>query len=312
MIIIEKNLQNIQEWNNYIALGSFDGLHKGHLSLIYKVVEVATKNNGKSMIFTFKNHPKILINKENPPKLLMDNDTKTEILRTHNVDIVCFQEFNLEFMKMTPKEFVEFLIFKYNVKGFVVGFNYKFGYKNLGDVSLLRKLQNKYGYELYVMDPCTYNDEVISSTRIRKSLEDGDVLDASRMLSLPYTLNGEVVHGKKIGRTIGFPTANLKYNENFILPKVGVYYTNIKVNNNIYKGITSVGNNPTIEENKALTIETYILDFSKDIYGEQIDVSFIKKIRDEKKFTSLDELKEELEKDKSFARSEEYMSSLRI
>lgn len=312
MIIIEKDLQNIQDWNNYIALGSFDGLHRGHLSLIYKVVEVATKNNGKSMIFTFKNHPKILINKENPPKLLMDNDRKTEILRTHNVDIVCFQEFNLEFMKMTPKEFVEFLIFKYNVKGFVVGFNYKFGYKNLGDVSLLRKLQNEYGYELYVMDPCTYNDEVISSTRIRKSLEDGDVLDASRMLSLPYTLNGEVVHGKKIGRTIGFPTANLKYNENFILPKVGVYYTNIKVNNNIYKGITSVGNNPTIEENKSLTIETYILDFSKDIYGEQIDVSFIKKIRDEKKFTSLDELKEELEKDKSFARSEEYMSSLRI
>jgi riboflavin kinase/FMN adenylyltransferase len=245
------------------------------------------------------------------PKLLMDNNRKVKILRIHKVDIVCFQEFNIEFMKMTPKEFVEFLVLKYKVKGFVVGFNYKFGYKNLGNVELLKKLQNKYGYELYVMEPCTYNGEVISSTRIRKSLEDGEVLDASRMLSLPYTLSGEVIHGKKLGRTIGFPTANLKYNQNFILPKIGVYYTNIKVNNNIYKGITSVGNNPTVE-GKTLTIETYILDFNKDIYGETIDISFIKKIRDEKKFNSLEDLKDQLEKDESFAKNENYMSSLII
>ena len=311
MIIIDKDLKDIQNYNTYIALGSFDGLHIGHLSLIYKVVEVAKKNNGKSMVFTFKNHPKTLINKEYAPKLLMDNDRKIENLRNHQIDIVCFQEFNLEFMKMTPKEFVEFLVFKYNAKGFVVGFNYKFGYKNLGNVELLRELQNEYGYELYVMDPCKYDDEVVSSTRIRKALEDGEVLDASRMLSFPYTLSGEVIHGKRLGRTIGFPTANLKYNENFILPKIGVYYTNIKVNNNIYKGITSVGNNPTVE-GKNLTIETYILGFNKDIYGEKIDISFIQKIRDEKKFNSLEELRDELKKDESFAKNKQYMSSLII
>jgi len=311
MIIINKDLKDIQNSNNYIALGSFDGLHIGHLSLIYKVVEVAKKNNGKSMVFTFKNHPRILINKENVPKLLMDNSRKVEILTTHKVDIVCFQEFNLEFMQMTPEEFVKFLVVKYNVKGFVVGFNYKFGYKNLGSVELLQKLQNKYGYELYVMEPCIYKTQVISSTRIRKSLEDGDVLEASKMLSLPYTLSGEVINGKKLGRTIGFPTANLKYDENFILPKVGVYYTNIKVNNKIYKGITSVGNNPTVE-GKKLTIETYILDYNKDIYGEKIDISFIKKIRDMKKFNSVEELKNQIEKDKSFAKNENYMSSLII
>jgi riboflavin kinase / FMN adenylyltransferase len=311
MIIIDKDLKDIQNSNNYIALGSFDGLHIGHLSLIYKVVDVAKQNNGKSMVFTFRNHPKTLINKEDAPKLLMSNDRKVEILRIHKVDIVCFQEFNLEFMKMTPKEFVEFLVVKYNVKGFVVGFNYKFGYKNLGDVELLKQLKDEYGYELYVMEQCTYKDEVISSTRIRKSLEDGEVLDASKMLSLPYTLSGEVIHGKKLGRTIGFPTANLKCNENFILPKVGVYYTNIKVNNNIHKGITSVGNNPTVE-GKALTIETYILEFNQNIYGEKIDISFIKKIRDIKKFNSVAELKNQLEKDESFAKNENYMSSLII
>lgn len=311
MIIIDKDLQDVQNSNNYIALGSFDGLHIGHLSLIYKVVEAANNNNGKSMVFTFKNHPKAFINKENAPKLLMSNERKIELLEIHKVDIVYLKEFNAEFMKMSPKEFIESLIFNYNAKGFVVGFNYKFGYKNLGNVELLKELQKEYGYELYVMEPCTYKDEIISSTRIRKSLEEGDVLDAGKMLSIPYSLSGEVIHGRKIGRTIGFRTANLKYNENFTLPKVGVYYTNIKVNNNIYKGITSVGKNPTVE-GKKLTIETHILDFNKDIYGEQIDVYFIKKIRDEKKFNSLKDLKEQLEKDKSFANSENYMSSLII
>jgi len=311
MIIINKDLKDIQNSNNYIALGSFDGLHLGHLSLIYKVVEIAKKNNGRSMVFTFKNHPKTLLNKKNVPKLLMDNDRKVEVLKTHKVDIVCFQEFDLEFMKMSPEEFVKFLVLKYNIKGFVVGFNYKFGYKNLGDVELLQKLKNKYGYELYVMEPCTYKTQVISSTRIRRSLEAGDVFEASKMLGLPYTLAGKVIHGKKLGRTIEFPTANLNYNENFILPKVGVYYTNIKVNNSIYRGITSVGNNPTVE-GKTLTIETYILDFNNDIYGQKIEVGFIKKIRDVKKFHDVEELKSQLEKDRTFAKNENYVSSLII
>ncbi len=303
MIIIDKGLQDVQNSNNYIALGSFDGLHVGHLSLIYKVVEVAQKNSGKSMVFTFKNHPRAFINKENAPKLLMSNERKIELLENNKVDIVCFKEFNDEFMQITPKEFIEYLIFTYNAKGFVVGFNFKFGYKNLGDVELLRELQNEYGYELCVMEPCTYKNEVISSTRIRKALESGEVSDAYEMLSIPYSLSGEVVHGRQIGRTIGFPTANLKYDEKFVLPKIGVYYTNIKVNNNIYKGITSVGKNPTVE-GKSLTVETYILDFNEDIYGKEIEVSFIRKIRDEKKFNGLKELKEQLEKDKSFAKAQ--------
>lgn len=307
MIVIDKDLQYINNSINYTALGSFDGLHRGHLSLIYKVVEIAKINHGKSMVFTFKNHPRTFISKENSLKLLMDNERKIEILEKNNIDIVCFKEFDSEFMKMTAKEFIKSLVFDYNIKGIVVGFNYKFGYKNLGNVELLKELQNEYGYELHVMEPCIYTNEVISSTRIRKALEDGEVQEAGEMLGVPYTLRGEVVHGKKIGRTMGFPTANLKYDKNFVLPKNGVYYTNVKVNNNIYRGITSIGTNPTVN-GEVLTVETYILDFHKDIYGEQINVSFIKKIRDNKKFNSLEELKNQLEKDKSFANSENYMS----
>ncbi|HCW54547.1 MAG TPA: bifunctional riboflavin kinase/FAD synthetase [Clostridium sp.] len=311
MIVIDENTDSIQSFDNYIALGSFDGLHLGHLSLIYKTKDEADKSNGKSMIYTFKNHPRFLINKDSSPKLLMDNEEKVQILNACGVDIVYFQEFNDMFMKITPEEFIKMLVEKFNVKGIIVGFNYKFGYKNSGDIELLRRLQKKYNYELYVMEPCTYKNEVISSTRIRKAIEEGKVEDAYKMLNRPYSLKGTVTHGKQIGRTIGFPTANLSYDKKFILPADGVYYTNVKVNNKLYKGITSIGYNPTVG-GKGLTIETYILNFSEDIYEKYIEVNFIKKIRENVKFNGIDELKDQLEKDKSFAERQNYMSSLRI
>ena len=311
MIIKDTYLKEIQNSDNYIALGSFDGLHLGHLSLIHKVCNEAKKNGGKSIVYTFENHPRALLNKNDAPKLLMDNNEKAQILELYGVDMIYFQEFNHEFMKMTPKAFIEFLINKFNAKGLVVGFNYKFGYKNMGDIKLLRELQKEYGFELFIIEPYKYKGEVISSTRIRQCLEKGQVYEAYEMLSHPFKLSGEVMHGRKIGRTIGFPTANLNYNKNFILPAIGVYYTNVKVNNSIYKGITSVGNNPTVE-GKSLTIETYILDFNEDIYNKNIEIFFVKKIRDEKKFNGIEQLKNQLEKDKSFAVHENYVSSLRI
>jgi riboflavin kinase/FMN adenylyltransferase len=233
----------------------------------------------------------------------MSNEKKAEILKEEKVDILCFKDFDETFMKLTPKEFIQLLVEKYNVKGIIVGFNYKFGYRNLGNIKLLEELKDLFNYKLYIMDKCLYKNDIISSTRIRNAILEGNFIEATEMLTRPYSLCGEVVHGRKIGRTIGFPTANLSINKNYILPKIGVYYTNIKVNNNVYKGITSVGNNPTVN-GKKLTVETYILDFNEDIYGNFIEVSFIKKIRDEKKFNGLEELKNELEQDKNFARNE--------
>ena len=311
MIIKDTDLIELQTSDNYIALGSFDGLHLGHLSLIHKICEEANNNGGKSIVYTFKNHPRAVLNLNNTPKLLMNNDEKAEILEECGIDMVYFQEFDNAFMKMKPREFIEFLINKFHVKGLAVGFNYKFGYKNTGDTELLKELQKEYGFELFIMEPCKYKGEVISSTRIRKEVEEGNVYEAYKMLSHPLKLSGEVVHGRKIGRTIGFPTANLDYDKKFILPAIGVYYTNVKVNNNIYKGITSVGNNPTVD-GKKLTIETYILDFNEDIYEKYIDVFFIKKIRNEKKFNGIEQLKDQLKKDKCFAHNENYMSTLRI
>ena len=294
---------------SYVALGSFDGLHSGHLSLVNKIIELANENKGKSIVYTFKNHPRTLIKGATPPKLLMDNESKEEILEALGVDLIYFEEFNEEYMKLTPEGFIKYLCEKFKVKGIVVGFNYRFGYKNVGNIEMLKELSTKYGYELYVMEPCNYEDEVISSTRIRNELLSGNVDKAMKMLNRPYCIKGKVVHGKKLGRAIGFPTANLDYSKEALIPKKGVYYTNVQWQGKIYKGITSVGNNPTVNGDK-LTIETYILDFNNDLYGHNIKVYFIKKIRDEKKFNSIDDLVMQLKKDKYYALEEKFFVNL--
>ena len=294
---------------SYVALGSFDGLHSGHLSLVNKIIELANENKGRSIVYTFKNHPRTLIKGATPPKLLMDNESKEEILEALGVDLIYFEEFNEEYMKLTPEGFIKYLCEKFKVKGIVVGFNYRFGYKNIGNIEMLKELSTKYGYELYVMEPCNYENEVISSTRIRDELLNGNVDKAMKMLNRPYIIKGKVVHGKKLGRTIGFPTANLDYSKEALIPRKGVYYTNVQWQGKIYKGITSVGNNPTVNGDK-LTIETYILDFNNDLYGHNIKVYFIKKIRDEKKFNSIDDLVIQLKKDKYYALEEKFFVNL--
>ena len=295
------------EKGTYIALGSFDGLHKGHLSLINEVKKISSENNGFSAVLTFTRHPLEEICKEKAPKLIMKNEYKFEVLDKAGIDFVIMREFNKKFMEKTPEEFIKMLIEEYNVKGIVVGFNYKFGYKNTGNVELLKELAPKYGYILRVMDPFVYKGEVISSTRIRKAISEGNVKDARNMLSRPYSIEGEVVHGKKLGRTIGFPTANIKIEKNLVIPAKGVYYTNILYNNNIYRAITSVGNNPTVNGEK-LSIEPFILNFDKEIYGEVIRIYFIERMRNEKKFDSIDDLVEQLKKDAMWASNKELLT----
>ena len=221
------------------------------------------------------------------------------------------KKYHLEYFTMTYHDirknyenFIRLLCEDYNVKGIIVGFNFRFGHKNLGDINLLKSLQNKYGYELYIIEPYTYNEEAISSTRIRNSILDGDVKEAFNMLSKPYLIKGKVIHGKHLGRTIGVPTANLEYDNKMVIPSNGVYYTNVKYNNKVYKGLTSVGNNPTVN-GKELTIETFILNFDEIIYGEELKVYFIERIRGEIKFNSLDELVEQIRKDEDFVKNKE-------
>lgn len=304
MIVIDDIIMDNKESDNYVALGSFDGLHYGHLSLVRKTVEVAREKNDKSMVFTYKNHPKTIVKPDSVPKLIMDLDTKLEYLEEENVDIVVLRSFTKEFMSMEAENFIKLLCEDYNVKGIVVGFNFRFGHKNLGNVDVLKNLQKKYGYELYIMDPYTYKGNAISSTRIRNCILEGEVKEATNMLSKPYSIKGKVIHGRHIGRTIGFPTANLEFNDKMVIPGKGVYYTNVKYKDRTFKGITSVGNNPTVN-GKELTIETFILNFDEMIYGEELKVYFIEKIRGEMKFDSVDKLVAQIKKDEDFAMSKD-------
>lgn len=304
MKVEDGQITNKKNDGYYVALGSFDGLHRGHLSLINKCIELAKKEKYKSMVFTFSNHPRTIINPSIKIEYLMNNIEKVDILEKVGIDKIVLKKFNKEFMELSPEGFIEKLCSDYNIKGIVVGFNYRFGYKNLGDTNLLKKLSEKYNFRLEVIEPLLYKDDIISSTRIRNAIKCGEISEANEMLTRPYNLSGIVEHGKQIGRTIGFPTANLKFGEDKVIPAKGVYYTNIRWKNNIYKGITSVGSNPTVNGTN-LTIETFILDFNHNIYGDDIMVYFIEKMRNEEKFDSIDCLKKQLDKDQKYAKSKE-------
>jgi len=300
MEVIEDSFKTKLTYKTYIALGSFDGLHLGHISLIKKAVELSKLNKCKSMVFTFKNHPLTVIKPEFAPRLLMTNDVKISILESTGIDIVNLVEFNNEFMRYSPIEFISKLVDCYNAKGIIVGFNYKFGYKNLGDIKLLQQLSKKLNFELHIVDPVMYDHEIISSTRIRSLISEGNIKTANKMLIKPYFLEGIVIKGLQNGRAIGFPTINLKLESMILFPKPGVYLTWVLIKEKRYKGITDIGTNPTFNGER-ISIETYILNFNEDIYNETVKLFFVKWMRDEVKFNSKEELIVQLELDKAYA-----------
>ncbi|MFL0249847.1 bifunctional riboflavin kinase/FAD synthetase [Clostridium neuense] len=303
MIVLNDSFKVKFKYKTYVTIGSFDGLHKGHLSLIDKTIQLSKSNNVKSMVNTFKEHPLNTINKDIAPKLIMDNETKIQLLEDYGLDVLNLCDFS-DIMKMSPEDYVVNMIKAYNIKGIITGFNHKFGYKNQGDVELLKKLSEKYGIELYIVEPVKVNGEIVSSTSIRKYVANGEIARANSMLLRPYSLKGTVVHGREVGRTLGFPTANLKYDSNFVVPAVGVYYTVVEYNGKMYKAITDVGYAPTVR-NSDFSVESYMLNFNEDIYGKSIKVNFIEKIRNEVKFDSLVGLRHQLESDKKFAESKD-------
>lgn len=303
MLVSEGNFPIELEKRPYIVLGNFDGVHLGHRELINKAC-MLSKEDGISMVYTFKEHPLNLINKAYYPKLLMDNKRKLEIFESLGVDVVKFIEFNYNIMRMSPIDFIDKLVREYNPKSIIVGFNYKFGYENSGDVSLLKTMEKKYNYKLNVIKEVKIGDNIVSSSLIRSFIQEGRIEEANIYLHSIFSIYGKVVHGKEIGGKINFPTANIKH-ENYILPKVGVYYTNVSYNSNIYKCITNIGYNPTISGGNEVTIETHIINFEENIYDKSLRIFFVKRIRDEVKFNSLEKLRDQLRLDKEFAIKED-------
>ena len=276
----------------------FDGVHFGHQSIINQLNTVAKNKNLESAILTFWPHPRIIFNPEDDLKLLNTIEEKTYFLEKHGIQHLFLQEFNEEFRNLTGEEFVkQILVDKLNVKYLIIGHDHTFGKNKSGDFALLKKMAPELGFEVHQVEAVNFHEKNISSTQIRNALSAGNVIEANEMLGYLYSVSGKVIHGKKIGRTIGYPTANMEVNPIKILPKKGAYIVDVFVKNQHLKGMLSIGTNPTVD-GKNLTVEVYILDFNEEIYGEEISVNFREFLHEEIKFESLEKLIERLDEDK--------------
>ena len=302
---IYNNLSNYKPTNkSVLTLGTFDGVHLGHLRLLKKIVDDSKKERLESIVLTFFPHPRMVLQNDSELKLLNTIEEKAELLENSGIDNLIVHPFDQEFSRLSAEEFVkEILVEKLNIKKIVIGYDHRFGRNRTATIEDLIEFGKTYDFEVEQISAEEINDVTISSTKIRNSLKNGDIKQANKFLGYNYTLSGIVVSGKKIGRTIGFPTANLKINEDYkLIPKDGVYIVSSVINNTTVYGMMNIGKNPTFSENEN-SLEVYFLNLNKDLYGLSLTISFIDRIRDEIKFKSIEELKNQIEIDKKYSLS---------
>jgi len=281
-----------------LSIGMFDGVHLGHQSIIHRLNTIAQSKNLESAILTFWPHPRKVFNPDDDLKLLNTIDEKKYLLQKNGLQHLFLKEFDEDFRNLTGEEFVrQILVEQLQVKHLIVGYDHTFGKNRSGDFSLLKKMGPELGFEVEQVEAVNYKDLNISSTQIRNALVKGDILSANKMLGYHYSVSGEVIHGQKIGRTIGYPTANIQIDPMKLLPKNGAYIVDVFVNKQHFKGMLSIGTNPTVE-GKLKTVEVYILDFKDDLYGKEISVNFRDFLHEEIKFESLEQLIIRLDEDK--------------
>lgn len=269
-----------------LVLGTFDGVHIAHR----KLIKEAKKFGNKVVACTFSAP-------FSPVKVLTDSDEKVCLLKEAGADEVFMQE-TASVKNLLPEEYIKMLTKKFMPTHIVAGFNHRFGKNASGDLATLSFLGKKYGFVPVTVPPVSVEGEIVSSTHIRSLLSNGEIEKANLLLGRFYSLSGQVIQGRHIGTEINFPTANISLNGKKILPEAGVYATLVKVKSRLLKGMTNIGTNPTVASGNSLSVETHILGFDCDIYNKEIEISFLKKIRDDKKFESLEELEHQLSQDK--------------
>lgn len=295
MEIIQIHPQGKIDKEIVVALGNFDGIHLAHQELIHQAIKIAKKKNLTASVLMFTEHTKkaLLHTEQN---LLMSRRQKLSLLEKLGIELVVEIEFS-EIMKMSPEYFVyEFLAKNLNTKAIVVGYDYRFGYKAKGNINLLLDYAEDLDLEVKIVEAIRSREDIISSTRIRQAIQKGNISLANELLGRPFTIQGRVVHGKSLGKKMGYPTANLQPLAHYAVPKYGVYDTNVLINGHLYKAATSVGTNPTLKES-GLKIEAHILDFDEDIYNQEVDLQFLTFLRKEESFKTVDELFKQIEKD---------------
>lgn len=293
--------EDFQYKNTCVTLGKFDGLHKGH-QLLLKELLAYEKQGLTSVMFTFDYHPGNLFS-EKEIDLIYTEEEKRTLLERNGPQVLISYPFTEKTASMEPEDFIrKVLAEKLDVRAIVVGNDYRFGKGRRGDIHMLEQFQDAYGYELVVCEKLTLDDQIISSTRIREEIKKGNMEYVNEMLGHPYTIMGEVVHGRRIGRTLGMPTINQIPGKHKCLPPNGVYASVVRVDGGRYYGVTNIGTKPTIAENEEKGVETYLFDYSGDLYGRNVDVELYVYERGEFKLKDLEELRTYMKKDMEFTK----------
>jgi len=279
-----------------LALGYFDGLHKGHQKVILNAVDYAKTLNKKSAVITFKDHPCCYFWGVSPKYILTREERRNKIAEL-GVDFLYELDFK-DFFNISADNYLKDILIKYfSPIAISTGFNHNFGYNKEGNTCFLKDKSSEFGYKYFMIQAETCNNCVISSTKIRELLACGFIEEATEMLGYNFSVSGYVIDGQKLGRVIGFRTANITYPNELIELPSGAYYTKICHNGNIYPALTNFGVKPTVSDSNVKTLEAHILNFNENIYGQNIKIEFIKKLRDEQKFSSIDELKSQIMSD---------------
>jgi riboflavin kinase/FMN adenylyltransferase len=284
-----------------LALGNFDGVHRGHRKILDRLKRVAGEHNATPVVMTFDPHPPRIVRPDKAPPLLMTKAQKLEALRDAGVQGAAIVRFTPELSRWDPEMFVRIVMVDWlGVSEVWVGANFLFGHDRAGNFTLLRALGARYGFKAEKIDPVRYKDFVVSSTRIRRLVAEGRVDEAGALLGHQYRIDGTVVAGDQRGRTLGFPTANL-CTENELLPPNGVYATTATVDGIVRPSVTNIGVRPTVDDSGRLLVETHLLGFEADLYGKTLRIGFVQRLRDERAFASLDLLKAQIAADSSRA-----------
>ncbi|HBI91351.1 MAG TPA: bifunctional riboflavin kinase/FMN adenylyltransferase [Terrisporobacter glycolicus] len=299
-MIIINSLNEVKSFDkSVVTIGKFDGIHKGHEVLIEKTVNYSKQEELTSVVFTFKNSPISYFSNIITREIITEVE-KMNKLKLLGVDVVIDIPFNKDMAEISAEDFVkQILVDKLGAKKLIIGHDFAFARKREGTPPILKILGEKYGFDVEVIEPVVINNIRVSSTHVKDLIYAGRVDEIKNYLGRNYAIEGTVIHAKQLGRTLGFPTANIRLQENLIIPKRGIYATKVHIGNEVYVGATNIGYNPTVNGEK-MSVETNILQFDKDIYGKTIKLEFLERIRDEKKFKDLNELKLQLKMDTNY------------
>lgn len=297
---------SISEFNStkktIVTIGTFDGVHIGHQKIIEKLIQETKKADCESLILTFFPHPRMVLNGSSSIKLLNTINEKSSLLEKMGLDNLVVHPFDKKFSNLSAEEFVKtILVDSFNIKKIIIGYDHRFGNNRAANIDDLISFGKKYDFEVEQISAQEIDSVSVSSTKIRDAITDGNMIVANEFLGYDYILSGKIITGKQLGRTIGFPTANIKIEENYkLIPKNGVYIVKSHLQEKTVFGIMNIGLNPTVN-GEDLSIEVHFLDFEADLYNKNITVSVIARIRDEQKFTSIDLLKSQIQEDKNYA-----------